>query len=54
MRDLEEQLVVVRALAFRLLEREQLVGPEIALVVALAGAGQDGPELVLEAGLLAP
>jgi hypothetical protein len=53
-RDLEEQLVVVGALVLRLLQREQLVGAEIALVVARAGAREDGAELVLEAGLLAP
>src|SRR5262249_24116978 len=54
MRDLEEQLVVVRALGLRLLEREQLVRAEIALVVARTGAGKDRAELVFEPRLLAP
>ena len=38
MRGLEEQLVVVGALLRRLLEREQLVGAQVALVVARARA----------------
>ncbi len=51
---LEEQLVVVRALVRVLLEDEQLVGAQVALVVAGAGAGQHRRELVGEPGLLLP
>ena len=54
MRDLEEQLVVVRALGLCLLQRKQLVGSDVALVVARARPRKDRPELVLEPGLLTP
>ena len=43
---LEEQLVAVRPLVGALLQREQLVGPQVALVVARRRAGQDRRELV--------
>ena len=44
---LEEELVVVRPLLRRLLEREQLVGAQVALVVARRVAGQDRLGVVL-------
>ena len=47
---LEEQLVVVGALVLRLLQREQLVGAEVALVVRGARPRQDRRELVLGFG----
>src|SRR6185503_7013254 len=47
---LEEQLVVVRALVLGLLQREQLVGAEVALVVRSARRGKDRGELVLGVG----
>src|SRR5438270_11618207 len=43
---LEQQLVAVHPVVCGLLEREQRVGPEVALVVASARAGQDRCELV--------
>ena len=51
-RALEEELVVVRPLLRRLLERKQLVGPEVALVVAGARPREDGREVVREPRLL--
>ena len=42
MHGLEQQLVVVLALLGRLLQREQLVGAQVALVVAGPGPGQHG------------
>ncbi len=45
---LEEQLVPVRLLVGRLLEREQLVRAEIALVVALGVPRQDRLRVVLD------
>ncbi len=53
-RDLEEELVVVGALFSRLLEREQLVGAEVPLVVARSRTLEDRRELVGEPGLLVP
>ena len=53
-RRLEQQLVVVRPLLGSLLEREQLVGAKIPLVVAPAAAGEDRRKLIREAGLLLP
>src|SRR5579862_5712026 len=41
MHRLEEQLVAVSPLAGLLLEREQLVGAQVPLVVGAAGAGKD-------------
>ena len=46
---LEEQLVAVHPLVGALLEREELVGAEVALVVALRLARQDRRELLLVA-----
>jgi hypothetical protein len=43
---LEEELVTVRPLVRPLLERKQLVGAQVALVVAAAGAGKDRGEFV--------
>ena len=43
---LEEQLVAVRPFGGSLLQREQLVRPEVALVVAGAEAGEDRREVV--------
>src|SRR5580765_4495297 len=43
---LEEQLIAVSPLVRALLQREQLVGSQIALVVARRRAGQDRRELV--------
>ena len=43
---LEEELVPVRPLRRALLQREQLIRAQIALVVAAAGAGEDRRELV--------
>jgi len=45
---LEEKLVVVRLLVGRLLQRQQLVGAQIALVVACSGARQNRCVLVFE------
>ena len=42
MHDLEQQLVAVDPLVRALLEREQLLGVEVALVVAARLARQDG------------
>ena len=46
---LEEELVAVHPLVGPLLEREELVGAEIALIVARALAGQDRGEFLLVA-----
>ena len=46
MHRLEEELVAVRPLVRALLQREQLVRAQVALVVAAAGAGEDRRELV--------
>ena len=48
MHGLEEQLVAVRPLLRGLLQREQLVGSQVALVVAGALAGEDGLAEVLD------
>jgi hypothetical protein len=45
---LEEKLVAMGLLFRRLLEREQLVGPEIALVVARALPGEDRLRVVVD------
>ena len=53
MHGLEEQLVAVRPLVGRLLQREQLVGAEVALVVGVALAGQQRlRELLVAHGLV--
>src|SRR5262249_23690258 len=52
--DLEQELVVVVSFVLGLLQRKQLVGAEVPLVIARAGAREDRAEVVLEAGLLAP
>src|SRR4029453_16121880 len=52
MRRLEQQLVMVRTLLRGLLEREQLVGAKVALVIARSAARQNRRELVGQAGLL--
>src|SRR5581483_6608095 len=51
-RDLEEELVVVGPLVGSLLERDQLVGSQVALVVARPGAREDRSELVGQARFL--
>ena len=48
---LEEKLVAVGHLLRRLLEREELVGAQVALVVALAAPGQDRRVVLLGRGL---
>ncbi len=49
---LEERLVAVQHLLGRLLQREQLVGAQVALVVAVAGPGEDGQQLAVPEHLL--
>src|SRR4029077_12057317 len=44
---LEQQLVAVDPLLGRLLERQQLVGAQVPLVVAGPGSGQDGAGVVV-------
>ena len=44
---LEEELVTVDPFVGRLLQREQRVRPQVALVVALPGPGEDGCELLV-------